>query len=269
MQLLSKVGNRVSCCLSTLLIGLFLLMSSAALAQPAETNKSPAAIRDTGKPGDYRLVASHDDKVCQGFTRLFARSRSKSGDLDFSKRAEAANWRQPVEGVVLTPPMQVAEIDIDNDGNIDRVFRVHWSVANSQTDDLFVQRLPASREPLPRDAAAVEQVWRSSQRIDFGRGDGPAIADLKSRYGADWEKWLILGQVFADVLRVNQRNYLVVWEYDAPVSALARAHVLQATHDGRSQGVCVFGRICPCTGCTPQHNQLGDLSPAGLYCKKP
>ena len=249
-------------------IALALASSGDLEAQTPESRSATQGIPDSGKPGDYRLIASKDNAVCRAFAKIIATSRSKAGDLDFSKRKERPQWRQPLQGVALDPPMEVAEFDIDNDGKLDRVFRIHWSSANSPTQDLFVQRPPGSTEPLPNDKEAIERLFKSSQQVNLSRG-GLDMAALKSRYGDDWEKWLVLGQVLVDVLKLKQKHYVVVWHYEVPADDLASAYVSQVGSDAESQGLCVFARICPCGGCIGRASRVEkDLLPAKLYCQR-
>src|SRR5688500_14046143 len=90
-----------------LVFALGVAMSAATYAQKPSAH--PATL-DTGRPGQYRLLESNDDAVCRSFAKIFTSSRSKSGDLDFSRHDGQVSWRD-LHPPLIDPPTRYADLD--------------------------------------------------------------------------------------------------------------------------------------------------------------
>lgn len=226
------------------------------------------ATTDIGRPGQYRLLESNNDAVCNSFAEIFAMSRSKTGDLDFSRRADRPSWRD-LDPPLSDPPTQFADFDIDNDGRLDRVFQVAWSIESHYTYALYIHRDGDLSHPPPSDRDTVVAILRTASRVDFTEY-AALIKRLQAAYGPHWEAWFMSGHVLIDPIMMTGQTYLVAWRYEVKPRHLANAYVFQVTSNASMKDICMFARVCPCGGCTGRESIVERrLLPDQRFCRKP
>jgi hypothetical protein len=248
--------------------GLVAALGAAIAAAANGADLRDDARTDARRPGQYRLLESNDKAACKSFAKVLAASRSKTGDLDFSRRADTVSW-QDLEPPLVDPPTQYADFDIDNDGRPDRVFRVAWSVGGKYTSALYIHRDAELRRPPPSDRDTIVAILRTAPRVEFMEYSA-RIERLQAQYGSHWEAWWMSGHVLIEPIILTRQTYLIAWRYEVQPRHLANAYVFHVAADGSMIDVCMFARVCPCGGCTGRESIVRQrLLPDQRYCRRP
>ena len=232
------------------------------------TTAASATGADAGRPGQYRLLESNDNAACKSFARILAASRSKRGDLNFSRRPDKVSWRD-LDPPLADPPTQFADFDIDNDGRLDRVLRVAWSLGGKYTSAIYIDRNAELTHPPPSDKDTILTILKMAPRIEFM--EYSALIDrLQTQYGPGWEAWWMSDHAMIEPILLTRQTYLIAWNYQVHPRHLARAYVFQMASDGSRKDVCMFARVCPCGGCTGRESIVEKrLLPDQRYCRRP
>jgi hypothetical protein len=242
------------------------LISAGYAVYSAKAGPHPAST-DAGRPGQYRLLESNDDAACKSFAKVLAAARSKSGDLDFSRRADKVSWRD-FDPPLFDPPTQFADFDIDNDGLPDRVFRVAWSIGGKYTSALYIHRDAELSRPPPSDRDTILGILRTAPRIEFMEYSA-LIKRLQTQYGPHWEAWWMNGHALIEPILLTRQTYVIAWSYQVRPRYLANAYVFQVARDGSMRDMCMFARVCPCGGCTGRESIVEKrLLPDQRYCRR-
>lgn len=152
--------------------------SLASAARADSATEQPAATFDASARyhTEYEVVWGVDERLCQAMAKLANENLDSGGNLNFRTRErfesvhwEDVDWRFTGKPINSKPRLgYVAEVDIDNDGRIDRVMREEWSLGQLNGEDLavldqdyFADRAAGYYIPIER--------WRSFPGLTFSR----------------------------------------------------------------------------------------------------
>lgn len=256
----------------TRLLGLSPLTDAHALLLAKELSESSPSLPAPDKPGLFKLDQSTNDKVCIPLGQIINADITKYGKTRFGQHSEFVKWRKVEEERIdrgeprsYSESVEQADVDINNDDVVDQVIRTRWSMSGVLNDrfNIFPERT------LTKDKIGVFDLLNSDKKsIMFNSGNFWLERHIK-KHGDSNEDWYFGGIASIDLMRKNNETYLVAENYAAPRDISAKIYVFQLDKDYQPNDVCMFVKICPCSGCKNlRGNQPIKTLPAKKWCGK-
>lgn len=211
------------------------------------------------KPGDFRLRLSTDAKFCRVVGALLNAPNIKR---EARKAGVAfATWRstENIERGDFDGPVEETRIDLDNDGLSDRVVKAKFSLGGALTDTLHIAPAIAGK-------LSIRQILASDATISF-IDSARAIERTKELHGENWEKWFFNGMAVLEPFRYRNQTYVLAQNVTKVSDVSARTYVFQLGSARGIKDICMFGRVCPCTGCTDlRGSEVAAMQPSSNFC---
>lgn len=226
------------------------------------------------KPGFFRLDKSTNDKVCSSLGQIINADIKKYGKTRFDTHSEFVKWHKVEENRIdrgnvhkYDGMVEQADVDINNDGVVDRVIRLQWSIRNVLEDTLNI--LPQNEKEI-----VIAELIKSDKMIMFNNGNY-WLDRYQKKYGDPYVVrwgWYFGGVASLDLLQQNNETYVVAQNYAAPRNVSAKIYVFQLDKEYKKyeeKDVCMFVKICPCGGCEDlRGNEVTKTLPANKWCHK-
>jgi hypothetical protein len=231
-----------------------------------------ASTSSAQEPGSYVIKNGIDEAVCQRArdvlnSGLYPGNRfGRAVDSAFISWTVVGNLAPDSEGDVDDGDLTEARADIDNDGEIDRLYRWKASIRGVKADQLFVPKHDVARIMEER-GVSLHELYRSSRIVSI---NGSAwIQSVQKRHSSDWESWTAGFISTLEVMRYANTTYVLAYTPRTPRDLSTEAIVLQLMPGDDGKGICMMHRTCPCGGCTDLRGRSGEqFLPARKACPK-
>jgi hypothetical protein len=224
-------------CVTTLVFGL-------CLSVPFFAQAAPTMSRAIDKPGLFKLDQSTDNSICLPLGKMINADIQKFGKTQLEKRKEFVKWRlvdeQHIDRGRYENSVELAEVDLNNDGTLEDVVRMEWSVRGELTDELHI---------LPRNEGQKIVIAELPESDNLGFNNGYWLNRYIKKYGTDNSDWYFDGVASLDLLRMKGETYVVAQHYAAPKEVSAKIFVYRLDPANEVVDVCMFLKVCPCGGC--------------------
>lgn len=239
------------------------------LGSPFLAKATPPTVPVIDKPGLFRLDQSTDDAVCVPLQKMINADIQRYGKTQFSKHDEFVKWRPADESRFERGPsekydgsIEVAQVDLNNDGTQEEVVRTQWSLHGVFVDVLNV--VP----PSEGQKTSVAGLVGSDQGIMFSFTDYWTKRRVR-KYGADNVDWAFDGIASLDLFRMKGKTYLVAQNYASPRNVSANVYVTRFDSANEPNDTCMLLKVCPCGGCEDlTGNELVKTLPGKKWCGK-
>lgn len=267
------------------------------------TQNADSEVMETpDKPGFFRLDQSNDDAVCHSLGRIINADIKNYGETRFDTHDEFVKWSDVGEEQIdrgterrYGGRVEHSDVDINNDGVVDRVVRSKWAMSRVELDALHVRPQNESKKidiaELPGDdtknmSFIGSKYWLDRYHKKYG---DPTLRYQKGYSGPGWD-WFFATGVSIDLIRLHGATYIVSREYAALPRAVAANIALQEEYEPQpnvsarifvfqvdkeyrkyeEKDVCMFVRTCPCSGCKDVRGttEAARALPAKKWCKK-
>jgi hypothetical protein len=249
-------------CVTTLVFGL-------CLSVPFFAQAAPPMSRVIDKPGLFKLDQSTDNSICRPLEKMINADIQKFGKTQLEKRKEFVKWRLVDERRIdrgneqkYGESVELAEVDLNNDGALEDVVRTKWSLRGDLMDALNI---------LPRNEGqkiAVGELLKSDKLIMFNNNHYWLNRHIK-KYGVDNSDWYFDGVASLDLLRMKEKTYVVAQHYAAPKNVSAKIFVFRLDPTNEVVDVCMFVKVCPCGGCEDlSGDEVVKTLPGKKWCRE-
>lgn len=238
------------------------------LSLPFVAKVTPPTVPVIDKPGLFKLDQSTDDAVCVPLQKMINSDIRRFGKTQFSKHDEFVKWRPADESRFergsskYDGSLEVAQVDLNNDGTQEDVVRTQWSIRGAFADALNV--VP----PWKGQKTLVAGFLDSDQRIMFSFNDYWMKRRVR-KYGADNFDWAFDGIASLDLFQMKGKTYLVAQNYAAPKNVSAKVYVTRFDSANEPSDICMLLKVCPCGGCEDlRGNEVVKTLPGKKWCGK-
>ncbi len=192
-------------------------------------------INDYNETGFYKLAAGHEsDILCRDMSKMVNEDIEKNGKIRFDELPIFTKWKiveslEPETRKIYYGDIFVQSIDIDNDGDIETVYRnrmfFHGVKSNenlfvfekNNVPDVFLNGI-STKELLKNSDIRVNSIGSKVWRKDpFGWGERPKIFS---------------GQWMFFPFDYEKRIYIAANNYYAPTDVAAKLYLFELVQDG-------------------------------------
>jgi hypothetical protein len=216
------------------------------------------------------LISYPYEQVCEHIGRIINEDIKKYGETRFEKHNEFIKWKSVPEDHIdrgvensLGVTVEQAKVDINNDGINDRIVRTGWSMFGLFVDRLNIFSINSKEKVVIQELDNIDQ-----QVIVFNSGSYWQERNTKMHGKMNFD-WYFNGIASIDLIKKNSETYLVAENYAAQSDVPAKIYVFQLDQNYQPNDVCMFVKICPCSGCRGLRGiQPAKMNPAKKWCEK-